>query len=151
MLDETNQKMIGLLEEDARRSNRDIARAIGVSESTVRTRLRKLHDDGAIRFGVVTDPQSDGLNVRAFVRLRVTVKQLAKVTQALVDRKETAFVSTASGRYNLVVLVLAQDDVSLRRLVSDEIAALDGVTKVDVRPIVEGLKYDAHLVRVLPS
>jgi Lrp/AsnC family transcriptional regulator for asnA, asnC and gidA len=151
MLDETNQKMICLLEEDARRSNRDIARRIGVSESTVRTRLRKLHEDGTIRFRAVTDPLSEGLNARAFVRLVVTMDQLKNVTQTLVNRNETAFVASTSGRYNLVTFVLTQDDSVLRKLVSDEIAALEGVIDIDVRPVIEGLKYDAHLVRVLPS
>ena len=151
MLDVTNQKMISLLEEDARRSNRDIARQIGVSESTVRSRLKKLHDDGAIQFRVVTDPRSDGLTSRAFVRLIVAANQLRNVTQTLVNRKETAFVAATSGHYNLVVIVLTEDDTAMRKLVSDEIAALNGVTELDVRPIVESRKYDAHLVRVLPS
>ena len=149
MIDAVDRQIIELLEQDARRSNREVARQISVSESTVRTRLRKLQDSGAICFTLLTDPQSEGLNARAFVRLLVSLGQVDSVIQNLVAREETAFVASASGRYNIIAFVLVKDDVELRKLVSDEVAILDGVREIDVRKNIEALKYDSHLVRVM--
>ena len=151
MIDAVDRQIIEFLEQDARHSNREVARQIGVSESTVRTRLRKLQSSNTIRFTLVTDPRSEGLNARAFVRLLVSVEQLDTVMQNLVARDETAFVASTSGRYNIVAFVLARDDIELRRLVCDDVAILDGVRDIDVRKSVETLKYDPHLVRVMPD
>lgn len=151
-IDATNERIIGLLEEDARRSNRDVARLIGVSEATVRTRVRKLEQAGAIRFSVLRDPTSVGLHTHAFLRLVVSMPQTQAVMDYLVALEETAFVAATSGSYNIVAFLLTADDDALRKLVSDEIAALNGVRELDVRKAVRPLKYDWRVVRVsLPA
>ena len=42
-------KMIGLLQHDGRMSNTAMAQALGISEYTVRTRLKKIIESGIIR------------------------------------------------------------------------------------------------------
>ena len=151
MIDTVDKQIIELLRQDARRSNREVARKIRISESTVRTRLQKLQNAGAICFTLLTDPQSEGLNAQAFVRLLVTLGQIDSVIQNLVGRDEITFVATTTGRYNIIAFILARDDVELRRLVGDDLATLDGVHEIDVRRNIESVKYDPHLVRVMPD
>lgn len=151
MIDPVDRQIIELLEQDARQSNREVARQIGISESTVRSRLRKLQSAGAVCFTLLTDPESEGLNTRAFVRLLVRPSLVDSVIQNLVARDETTFVAAMMGRYNVIAFMLARDDVELRELVSDDIAILDGVLEIDVRKNVESLKYDPHLVRVMSN
>ena len=150
-IDALNERIIGLLEEDARRSNRDVARLVDVSEATVRTRVRKLEEAGAIRFSALRDPTSIGLNTHAFLRLVVSMPQVETVMNYLVDLEESAFVAATSGSYNIVTFLLTADDDALRELVSDRIAALDGVRELDVRKNVRALKYDWRVVRVTPQ
>lgn len=45
-LDDLDQRIIGLLAEDARISNREAARLLGISDTAVRKRLKKLSDSG---------------------------------------------------------------------------------------------------------
>lgn len=149
MIDTVDQQIIEMLEVDARRSNREISRQVGVSEATVRTRLRKLQDAGAICFTVLVDPVSESLNRRAYVRLVVSLSQVEAVMRYLVARQETAFVASALGRYNIIAFVLTTDDDALRKMVSDDIAALPGVRELDVRVSAGALKYDARVVRVM--
>lgn len=149
MIDAVDRQIIELLEVDARRSNREISRQISMSEATVRTRLRKLRDTGAIRYTVLVDPVSEGLNRRAYVRLVVSLGQVDAVMQYLVSRQETAFVASTLGRYNILAFVLTTDDAALRKLVSDDIAALPGVRELDVRVSAGALKYDSRTVRVM--
>ena len=149
-IDAINQRIIGLLEEDARRSNRDVARLIEVSEATVRSRIRKLEQAGAIRFSVLRDPEDAGLTTGAFLRLVVSMPQMQSVMDYLVACNETFLVAATSGSYNIVAFLLATDDEALREFVCDEIAALAGVREVDVRKNVRALKYDWRVVRVSP-
>ena len=48
-LDELYNAIVDKLQQDGRRSFRAIARSVGVSEGTVRTRVRRIEDAGALR------------------------------------------------------------------------------------------------------
>jgi Lrp/AsnC family transcriptional regulator for asnA, asnC and gidA len=150
MIDKVDREIIQLLEQDARCSNREVARQMGVSESMVRTRLRKLQDSNAICFTLVTDPRAEGLHARAFVRLSVAPDSIDAVIENLVARQESAFVAYTAGRYNVIAFLLAANDMELRQIVSDDILNLEGVRTIDVRKTIKGLKYDSRLVRVIP-
>ena len=45
-----------MLQADARRPNTDIARRLGVAETTVRNRIARLTRDGVVQCGAWTDP-----------------------------------------------------------------------------------------------
>ena len=66
-LDETDQAILRALQENGRRAYRDIAREVGVSEGTVRSRVRKLEHLGALRFLAFVDPMRLGNSVLALM------------------------------------------------------------------------------------
>ncbi len=70
-LDATDERILEALQDDGRRSFRNIAREIGVSEGTVRTRVRRLEAAGALRFLAFVDPSQLGRRVLALVLVRV--------------------------------------------------------------------------------
>ena len=53
-IDELDQKIIALISEDARLSNRKIAAELGFTEGTIRSRVKRLEDENYIRFTAVT-------------------------------------------------------------------------------------------------
>ncbi|MBI4173371.1 MAG: Lrp/AsnC family transcriptional regulator [Candidatus Aenigmarchaeota archaeon] len=58
-MDRTDQRLLELLEQDARQSNTDLARKLRISEGTVRNRIERLLKSGAIqRFTVVVGGKS---------------------------------------------------------------------------------------------
>jgi Lrp/AsnC family transcriptional regulator for asnA, asnC and gidA len=69
--DATDERILEALQVDGRRSFRDIAREIGVSEGTVRTRVRRLEAAGVLRFLAFVDPSQLGQRVLALVFARV--------------------------------------------------------------------------------
>ena len=54
-LDKLDQGIVEKLARDARISNRAIAAELGVTEGTIRTRVKRLQNEGLIQFTVVTD------------------------------------------------------------------------------------------------
>ena len=60
-MDELDRKIIALLQMDGRASNAKIAREVGVSEGTVRRRLRKLLEDDVVRVVAVPNLEKLGL------------------------------------------------------------------------------------------
>ena len=55
-LDPLDCRMIRLLQKDGRMSNTAMAQALGVSEYTVRTRLKRILESGIIRIVAVANP-----------------------------------------------------------------------------------------------
>ncbi|MBW2613716.1 MAG: AsnC family transcriptional regulator, partial [Deltaproteobacteria bacterium] len=55
--------MIGLLQQDGRMSNTAMAQKLGISEYTVRTRLKKILESGIIRIVAVGNPIDLGFEV----------------------------------------------------------------------------------------
>ena len=64
-MDELDRKIIALLQLDGRASNAKIAREVGVSEGTVRRRLRKLLDDDVVRVVAVPNLEKLGFSTTA--------------------------------------------------------------------------------------
>jgi len=126
-LDETDHKIITELQEDGRRSYRDIARSLDLNESTIRARVRRMEDMGALRIVAFADPYVMGDSVMALVFLRVDAAHLDSVTEALLPLPEVSYVSSLLGPYSLCLQVQCADTATLWTLVRRRLEILEGV------------------------
>jgi Lrp/AsnC family transcriptional regulator for asnA, asnC and gidA len=55
-IDAVDSRIILLLQEDGRMSNKAIARELGIAESTVRTRLKRLIEDRIVKIVALSNP-----------------------------------------------------------------------------------------------
>ncbi len=69
-MDTLDREIIQLLQVNGRLNNAEIARAISVSEGTVRRRLKRLRDDSVIKVVAVPDVEKMGKSVTAMIGLR---------------------------------------------------------------------------------
>lgn len=71
-MDRTDRKIINLLSADARRSLADIGQAVGLSQSAVNERIRRLQSTGVIRrFTIEVSHRSLNENVLVFIQIRL--------------------------------------------------------------------------------
>jgi Lrp/AsnC family leucine-responsive transcriptional regulator len=71
MIDDTDRKILAILQEDARTSNAEVARRIGMAPSAVFERIRKLEERRVIEgYSARIDPAAVGLGLLAFVFVR---------------------------------------------------------------------------------
>ena len=69
-LDDTDRKILSLLQQDARMTNGAIAAEVGLTAPSVYERIRKLEQHGVIRgYTVDVDPAALGKTMTAFIRL----------------------------------------------------------------------------------
>lgn len=69
-LDDTDQRILAVLQRDGRASYAELARAVSMSPSAVTERVRRLESTGVIAgYAAVVDPERLGLGILAFVRL----------------------------------------------------------------------------------
>lgn len=147
--DQLDRDIVGLLKRDGRMSNREIARSLGVSEGTVRNRLRRLFDAKAIQLAAVMSAGVTGRAASAMVRMTVEPAKARQVGCTAAEWDEVSFVGLTAGRYNVVVLVTVRDRAEMVEFIHGRLALLEGVSALDTRELVRNVKhrFDRVLIR----
>lgn len=71
-MDELDSALVRLLQEDGRRTNRDLARELGIAPSTCLERVRQLRESGALTgFRAEVDLHALGRGLQAMISVRV--------------------------------------------------------------------------------
>lgn len=130
-LDALDREIVGHLQEDGRRPYRVIGRALGVSEGTIRGRVRRLVESQALRIVAIADPFRLGHRILAFVLLSVTPGAQERVIEALVAFPDVTYVSACTGRYDIYIQIVCRDHDHLFDLLSERIPAIGGVVRTE--------------------
>lgn len=125
--DDTDWKIIDILRRGYQPNN-TIARELGISEGTVRQRLKKLKDAGMMEVKALINPELLENKQLALVAMRVAESRLLESKAAEVSALENVLsVSIASGRYDLIVEVLVDSNRGLVRFLTEELPTVEGV------------------------
>lgn len=128
-LDPTDQALLALLRENARRSTADLARALGLSRTTVQSRIERLERARVIAgYTVRVDDAVEAALVRAHVMVTAGPKQTGAIEAALRRIPEVRSLHSVSGVFDLLAVVAAPSIQELDALI-DRIGALDGVER----------------------
>jgi len=142
-LDELDQRIIDRLAEDATLSNRKIARDFGLTEGTIRARLKRLLESKAIRVTAVTNVARLRNPILAYLWIEVDatfhVNTVAKVLSTL---PEITFVAVMLGRCDVLAMTLVEDADGLTRFLHDTIDKIPGVHRVQYTLGQQFIKHD---------
>ena len=140
-VDETNLKILRMLQEDGRIPFTEIAEKLKLSESTVRKRVQALQNKEVIKkFTVEIDPSRIGIRTVAIVGVDVDSTALLEAAQKLCEIKEVRSVATSTGDHMIMTEIWTKDGRELRKLISEKIGKIDGVKKICPAIILEKLK-----------
>ncbi|AZO72664.1 MAG: winged helix-turn-helix transcriptional regulator [Mesorhizobium sp.] len=129
MISDAEQALLSLLRANARASTAELARKLGVSRTTVQSRIERLEQRGIIAgYGVRLSPDYEQGLVRAHVLLTVTPKLADKVVRALQALPQVRTLHSVSGNFDMIVVVDAPSIRDLDALL-DRIGAMDGVER----------------------
>jgi Lrp/AsnC family transcriptional regulator for asnA, asnC and gidA len=131
VVDDLDSEIIRHLQEDGRRSYREIGRALGVSEGTIRWRVRRLMDAQVLRVVAIADPFRLGYRVLAFMLLRLAPGTQQRVIDELTSWPEVTYVSSCTGRVDVYIQVVCRDHDHLFELLSERIPAMGGVNETE--------------------
>lgn len=147
-LDDLDRQLIDILACDARVSNRKIAADLGVTEGTVRGRIKRLQQDRLISFTAITDFGMANTARLAFVGVQADVNAVRDVARSIGDLAGVNAVMVTMGRFNILAFCLFSDLDQLLEIASDQILALPGVHHVETSIAVKTIKYNARVVRI---
>lgn len=129
MTTEADQALLSLLRENARASTAELARRLGVSRTTVQSRIERLEKRGVIAgYGVRLAPDYEQKLIRAHVLVTVTPKLADKVVAGLRAIPAVRTLHSVSGNFDMIVIVESPSISDLDRLI-DKVGSLDGVER----------------------
>jgi Lrp/AsnC family transcriptional regulator, regulator for asnA, asnC and gidA len=113
-IDELDKGIIKFLVNDGRMSFTEIASNLLVTEKTVRTRYKNLIEQEILNVVGVVDPVAIGIKAGAIIQIKVQLPILEQVIEDLKKLTEVRFITTISGKYQLIVQVAVPtyDDLS---------------------------------------
>lgn len=126
-MDALDRKILGILKRNSRTPYLKIAEQIGVSEGTVRKRVKELIRNGTIRrFTIVAGPVK---RIRAIVLISSTPNALLPgVSDSILNIEGVTDVYEVSGEHDVISMVEGETVDEVNRTV-DKIRAVDGVAK----------------------
>ena len=143
-LDQIDCQMIELLQKDGRIPNTDIAKEIGISEATVRSRLNRLIEEGYIQIVAVSNPIKLGFKIVGILRIKVDITKIEKVTKELSKIKSIWFVVHATGDSDIYTEFVARSLDELNDIIFNKVYKIDGIVRTETSLILNYIKrrYD---------
>jgi Lrp/AsnC family transcriptional regulator for asnA, asnC and gidA len=130
-IDPLDCRMIELLQKDGRIPNTDIAKALGISEATVRTRLTRLIEEGIIQIVAVSNPLKLGFEVVGMLRIHVEVSKMDRIIRELKTIKALWHIVQTTGETGIDTEFVLKDLNELRELIFEKVNRIDGVTRTE--------------------
>jgi Lrp/AsnC family transcriptional regulator for asnA, asnC and gidA len=129
-IDNTNLDIIKNLRE-GRRSFKDIADQLGLSENTVRARFHKLTEEGVLDITGLVDPEALPGHMVVMVGVKLRTMDLIKKGKEFSKLRGVVSVSVVTGRYDLILVVFLKEGFGLLEFYTDEVAQLEDVQSVE--------------------
>jgi Lrp/AsnC family leucine-responsive transcriptional regulator len=146
-IDEVDGKILAILQKNARTTQADIAKSVGLAPSAVLERIRKLEAKGVIReYAAHLDPHVVHRALLAFVAVRTSEYGPEQPSAlALAKIPDVLEIHHVAGEDCFLLKVRAKDAEHLGQMLRTQIAAVPGVTSTRTTIVLETVKETSRL------
>jgi Lrp/AsnC family transcriptional regulator, leucine-responsive regulatory protein len=147
MIDETDATILSLLQENARISQVDVARVVGLAPSAVLERIRKLESRGVIKgYAALVDPHALDQSMLAFIAVRSEqAPGDDSVSRALAACPEVLELHHVAGDDCYLLKVRARDAEHIGQLLRHRFGRIPGVRSTRTTIVLETVKETPRL------
>lgn len=135
LLDRIDRALVAAIQEDVRRTNKELAASVGLSPSACLERVRRLRAHGVVRGAwAEIDPRALGIELEAMIAVRLRQHARAEVEAFrahLLALPEVVAVHHVAGQVDFLVQVAVRSARHLRDLILDELSSRDDVAHVE--------------------
>ena len=122
-----DERLIQLLGKDAQQTSEALAKQLNVSAATVRRRLKRLIENGVIRIMASADAKKLGFPLTAIIAFNVAHDNINSAMQTLSSQPEVKWISTTTGRFDVLAMVLFRSTDELSEFIHTQVAKIDGI------------------------
>ncbi len=137
-VDILNWKILSCLQENARQTNTEIARRVGVSSPAVAERIRKMEDAGVIEgyYSKVSFIET-GYQLKAIITLRAFMGRLKPFLEKVKTFKEVINCHRITGNENIVLEVILMDQNHLEQFIDQLITYGETKTQIVLSSVIQ--------------
>ncbi|MBM4237121.1 MAG: Lrp/AsnC family transcriptional regulator [Euryarchaeota archaeon] len=134
MLDHLDEKIIEILKRDSRRPFVDIANQLKVSEGTIRSRVRRLVDEGIIQSFTI---KTSNKNVKAIIEIKIDVNvNTSEVASQISKFEGVSDVFEVTGEEDIVAIIDVNSSPQLNDII-EQVRRFDNVQSTRTRLILK--------------
>ena len=147
MINDLDAQILTILQKNARVSNAEIARQVGLAPSAVFERIRKLEERGVIRgYSAHIDPHAVGLGLVAYTFVRSNDRPGGiQTAELLAEIPEVLEVHHVAGEDCFLVKVRAADTEALGRLLRERLGRISTISSTRTTIVLESVKETSEL------
>ncbi len=153
-LDRIDCRILEVLQNDARLSNKELAAEVGLAPSSCLERVKKLRDSGVLRgYHAEVQPEAFGVGLQALIFVRLKQHSRDRVAGFFAHAQalpEVLAVFHVTGAHDFVVHVAVRDTHHLRDLALDAFTTREEVAQLETSLIFESAK-SGHLPNYLDA
>lgn len=139
--DATDHAIVEQLRANGRATNQQIAETLGLTATTVSTRIKRMEDANQLRVVGVSDFAAHGFNVLLKIAIEIDGRPASEVAQELSSLPQIFAVHLVTGRYDIDVLVALHDFADLNTFLFDNLANINGIRSMTPAVVVDVVKY----------
>ena len=145
MKDDLDRRIIRALNQNARKSYREIAKEVGTSVTAVISRIKKYEEAGAIKGYIpVIDQEFFGLSLIAVIALRISKGKLLETQRVIAEDSRIAAVYDITGEWDSVVLGYFRDREDLNDFIKG-LLALENVDRSVTHIVLNVVKEERRI------
>ncbi|OQY33773.1 MAG: transcriptional regulator [Spirochaetaceae bacterium 4572_59] len=137
VIDDLNKGILRELK-DGRKSYKLIAEVLDVTENTIRSRVRKMQDDGILDIsGYVDVDQFDGLQI-IMIGIRTSSMDYIAKGEEISQLQGVISVSVVTGRFDLIVTVQLNEELQMLDFLKNELAKVESIEAIETYLVYKG-------------
>lgn len=146
-MDELDYKILEKLNENARKSYREIGRELKVSLSTISNRIKKLEDEKVIeRFIPLINQEKMGYDLTAVINVKISHGKLIEVQEKISKDKHVSSVFDITGDWDSLIIAHFKDRRDLNGFIKG-VLSLDNVEKTNTQIVLNIVKNEKRVMK----
>lgn len=130
-LDDLDLALIGSLQRNSRETASGLAAKLDISKPTVLRRMRRLLDEGTIRFVTMVNPFALGYKWVASIGMKVAPGRVNEVADAVAAYRTVHTVALCTGRYDVLAWVIFKEQQELMDMLTVELGKIPGINSME--------------------
>lgn len=140
-IDATDVAIVSELRANGRANNQQIAEKLGLTATTVSTRIRRMEDADQLRVVAVSDFSAHGFNVLLRISVSVDGRPASEVANELAELPEVVAAHMVTGGYDIDMLVALHDFDDLSDFLLAKLSGVRGIRTLTPAIVVDIVKY----------
>jgi DNA-binding Lrp family transcriptional regulator len=142
MLDKLDRKLVVELQKEGRESFVTLAKALGVSERTVRNRLTSLLERNIVKITAVPNLEALGYKFVGIVGIQVQLTNLSNIAATLGGHPNVVYLANVTGRYDLILIVVTTSSLEFARFMETVVSRIQGILRTETFVTLHSYKGD---------